>query len=40
MAVRYRRWRNKVAEEGASVESQKPLRMNAGELFSTDEEEQ
>ena len=40
MAVRYRRWRNKVAEEGASVESQKPLRMNAGELFCTDDEEE
>jgi chlorophyllide a oxygenase len=40
MAVRYRRWRNKVAEEGASPETQKPLRMNAGELFSaTDDEE-
>jgi chlorophyllide a oxygenase len=37
MAVRYRRWRNTVAEEGASVESQKPLRMNAGEMFSTDD---
>mmetsp|Transcript_9484 Transcript_9484/g.25790 ORF Transcript_9484/g.25790 Transcript_9484/m.25790 type:complete len:581 (-) Transcript_9484:13-1755(-) len=37
MAVRYRRWRNKVAEKGAGTESQKPLRMNAGELFATDE---
>ena len=39
MAVRYRRWRNKVAEEGAGIESQKPLRMNAGELFSTDDDD-
>lgn len=38
MAVRYRRWRNKVAEEGANLESQKPLRMNAGELFSPEPE--
>jgi chlorophyllide a oxygenase len=36
MAVRYRRWRNKVAEEGASLEDSQPIRMNAGELFGTD----
>lgn len=37
MAVRYRRWRNKVAEEGASL-SEQPLKVNAGELFSVDDE--
>lgn len=37
MAVRYRRWRNKVAEEGAHS-NEKPLKVNAGELFSVEEE--
>lgn len=37
MAVRYRRWRNKVAEEGAHS-NEAPLKVNAGELFSVEEE--
>jgi len=36
MAVRYRRWRNKVAVEGAAAHA-KPVKANAGELFSVDE---
>ena len=36
MAVRYRRWRNKVAVEGAAAHAE-PVKANAGELFSVDE---
>lgn len=40
MAVRYRRWRNKVASEGASTSKNVSgtTKINAGELFSLDEE--